>query len=249
MFNEFERSLFDLVPAEDRVCANGFVHLLRIMDPAEQLWVKSCCSRQWCEPCEYVRVMRMRQRITHYLNFHNPRHLWMVTRSIRNHWSLAVCFDQLQTVNRHFVIADSRLNEPVWRNIPYWVGTYEITYGNSGYNLHEHLIVGSNNGKIDYEMLRSLWARAAGYKAMMHFVKLNDTEHAVNYIAKYIAKGCWGGLSRGRAYLVRDTLRGKNRLVRKRGTVPSMVERGFCLCCMGVDRNRCDGMGWESGST
>ncbi len=244
-----ELSLWDLVPIEERVCANGFAHLLDIMDPSTQLWVKSVCSRPWCEPCEYVRVLRIRQRISHYFGYHRPRHLWMVTRSVKNHWSLRVSFRHLHETNRRFVIYDKRLEKPQWCRIPYWVGTYEITHGDNGYNLHEHLIVGTDYPKIDYELLRALWGQAAGYSAMMHFVKLNDCEHAVNYIAKYIAKGCWGGLSRGRAYLVKETLKGRNRLVRKRGTVPAAIVKGFCICCIGVQRNRCDGMGWDPGDT
>ncbi len=239
VFNEYELTLWDLVPVEDRVCAMGSVHLLNRLKPSDQIYVRSVCSNPWCPGCEPVRVWRIRHRITKYFQYYNPPRQWLLTRSVRNEFRLIDAFATLRETNRGFRDKCNKYREGnPFDVVSHWMGTYEITFSlKKGYNLHQHLILSTQGENIDYGLVHTLWDRAAGYRAHTNFIKLNDVPHAINYISKYIAKGTWGGLSRGRAWLNRGTLKGRNRVITKHGTALGARSPMYYLCCIAPDKH------------
>ncbi len=246
---EKELDLWDLVPEEDRVCAPAFVHMLSRGDVSDQLWVRQVCSRPWCAPCEQYRTWRMEHRITQYMDYHQPQRIWMMTKSIKNEFRLIDAFGGLHECNRRFTMYDNAPSWGVTKQVFCWIATYEITYSErTGYHLHQHALIGTRGEDIPYGDWHNLWDTAAGYGAQLHFKELYDRKGAIAYISKYISKGCWGGLSRGRAYMVRSVLSGRNRIVTKHGTAVSGPDfPRFYLCCLPSDKRCASGLGgWDS---
>ncbi len=244
---EEELTLWDLVPEEERICEASYVHLLSRSDVAEQCHVRSVCSHPWCAPCEEIRVWRLQNKIKRYLEYHSPERVWMVTKSVRNTFRLSDAFRNLHLCNNKFTTACRRAPDNPLSVISCWIATYEITFSlKTGYHLHQHALMGTNGEKLDYAVWHRLWDQAAMYKAQLHFVQVREVESAANYVGKYISKGTWGGLSRGRAYLVGDTLYGRNRIVTKQGSsLPRRFPR-FYLCCFPPDKYCCSMMGgWD----
>ncbi len=215
------------------------MHLRSGFDADEkEIWVKARCSAPWCSRCEGLRCSAIKRKINQYLDYHNPPHLWFVTRSVRNDLSLKRAFDDLHHVNHNFVTQkDKSATHPWHSNAEFWIGTYEITWTRQkGYNVHQHLIVGSTNDYMDYTDLKKRWSQAAGYPAHFDVTKI---EHgivgAIRYLSGYLGnglKGSWGGLDLNRAYREHRTLFKRNRIVTKRGTVPPQSRAGFRICCM-----------------
>lgn len=172
--------------------------------------------------------------------------LVIVTRSVRNESALVAAFNTLRAAQVAF--AKQRYQEHMHplNKAKAWIATTEITYSHTGYNVHEHMIwVVHNRFTIrELERLHDCWDRAAGYVgAHINVINIVDTVHAANYIAKYLSKGVWGGLSVGRSYLVREALRGRNRIQSKRGTLPTKMFSAFCFCCATSTTSSCDGEG------
>ncbi len=246
---EHELSLWDLVPIEERECVPSFVHMLSRADVSEQLYVRQVCRRHWCGPCEQIRAWRIQHRIKRYLEYHQPQTVWLVTKSVKNDMRLKDAFRSLHTVNHDFLVYCRRNTPDPLDVVTCWIGTYEITYDVvTGYNLHQHALVGTHDGdKLDYALWHTLWDKAAHYPAHLNFVRVWDRERAAVYIGKYIAKGCWGGLSRGRAYMLRNTLSYRNRIVTKHGTAVTVDFPRFYMCCLPRDKHCASGLGgWDT---
>ncbi len=213
-------------------------HVFKLMGPPfEDLWVKMLCSRPWCLPCGDIRIWRMRLKIHKYLKYHNKKNLWLWTRSVRNEGRLVDAFRTLHECNQRFNTEVKDRPEHAYHKVETSIGTYEITYNYyRGYNLHQHIILGSDVDRIEYGYLRQKWNEAAGYKAVGDFVKIKFGGVAAgNYLVKYISKGIWGGLTPERAYLVKDTLFRRNRITTKRGTAPPLTTKGYCFCCHAIE--------------
>ena len=228
-----ETHLWDLIPKDLRECENGYVHVFEAFDPNNNLWVKSACSRPWCSRCEPIRVWRLKRKIMKYLEWHKPRHLWIVTRSVRNTPEMVSSFNSLRWAQVAFAKSSKAKQHP-FRHAKVWIATTEIKHSiQKGYNIHEHAVWGTNHSFMDFDDFHLWWDRAAGFEgAHINVTKVRDSRHAANYIGKYLSKGVWGGLSKGRAYLVRDALKGRNRINTKRGTVLPKMFSGYCLCCI-----------------
>ena len=239
-------SLEDLIPKAHRECRMGYIHVFNAFDPTDELWVAARCSRPWCLPCEGLRVWRLQRKIKHYLDHHNPRFLWIVTRSVRNTSVLRAAFNTLRDAQIRFSnqVQVGRSEDHPLRLAQCWIATTEVKFSSEGFNVHEHMIWGTKRRYLDFGLFHKYWDRAAGFRgAHINVVPLNDPRHAANYVAKYLSKGIWGGLSVGRAYLVRDALRGRNRIQSKRGTLPPKEPTGFCFCCVSLWETSCDGEG------
>ncbi len=239
-------SLEDLIPEESRICETGYVHVHDRWDPtASNLWVKSVCSRPWCRSCEPMRVWRLMRKIEKYLKWHSPRHLWIVTRSVRNEPELVTSFNTLRAAQFSFNNSSRRAPTHPFRVAEIWIATTEITHSHKeGYNVHEHMIWGTHSAQVDFAAMHLWWDRAAGFPgAHINIVKVTDPRHAANYVSKYLAKAIWGGLSSGRAYLMRDALKGRNRVNTKRGTLVPKAQSAYCLCCFTAGGDQCNGEG------
>ncbi len=240
-----EQHLSDMIPLEDRPCLTDYVHVHDRMDPTgENHWVKSVCSRPWCLPCDKIRVWRLQRKIEKYLDWDPQKHLWIITRSVRNEPELVASFNTLRTAQVAFAKQVKAVGHP-FRLAKIWVATTEITHSlTEGYNVHEHMIWGTQSSRIDFGEMHKWWDRAAGFEgAHINIVKVHNSRHASNYIAKYLSKGVWGGLSSGRAYLVRAALKGRNRINTKRGTLVPKLPSRFCLCCFTSSEGQCNGEG------
>ncbi len=216
-------------------------------DPTSvNLWVKSVCSRPWCLFCEPVKVWRLKRKIEKYLKWNSPRHLWIITRSVRNEPELVAAFNTLRAAQVAFAKSSKpKAKTHPFRHAKFWIATTEITHSHrEGYNVHEHMIWGTNHSFMDFDDFHLWWDRAAGFEGShINVVKVRDARHAVNYVAKYLSKGVWGGLSSGRAYLLRDALKGRNRINTKRGTLVPKIQSEYCLCCFTDGADQCNGEG------
>lgn len=245
----------DDIPEDDRgdTCPNGYVHLFNPTDLEQNVYAKAVCSRPWCHSCEEVRKWKIRSRIAEYTSFHEDvPHWWFVTRSVRNDASLSVAWENLHATNRKFQQIMKR-SSAGWDRVAAWIGSYEITWSlKEGYNVHQHLVVGSGDYLLDYSAIQQAWKQAADDPAA-HFdaKKLVDQQHAKNYLSKYFAKSSsplfWGGISEGLAYRNRDVLRGRNRIVTMRKTKPVSHGSVYCLCCSTGKRSGCNRTyGWAN---
>ncbi len=220
---------------EDCPYANWKGHVFKNLGPPfDDRWVKMLCSRPWCLECEPHRVWRLQRKIKSYLSAVDSacRNYWLVTRSVRNEDRLTDAFRTLHLAAKIF-LEQKNSPHPFHDVVKIWIGTYEVTYHyNTGYNLHQHFIVGADVDKLDYKNIGICWSLAAGYQAHWDARKVTyGRKGAISYIAKYISKGLWGGLDDRQAYLVKDTLFRRKRIITKRGTAVSEKTQGFCWCC------------------
>ncbi len=247
MVGEKKQDLEDLIPEDLRECEFGYIHVFDGYEPSVECWVKSTCCRPWCAQCEPRRVWKLQQKIMKYLD-HNSTggsHLWLVTRSVRNSSALVAAFNSLRAAQVAFTKQRVRDPRHPLNLASAWIATTEVKYdARSGFNVHEHMIWVTKSARMDFKYFHETWDRAAGFVgAHINIVRLNDPRHAANYVAKYLSKGSWGGLSRGRAYLLRGALRGRNRIQSKRGTLPPKEISGFCFCCSINTASGCNGEG------
>ncbi len=246
---ESELSLWDLVPEEERECIPGFAHLISRGMVEDQVFIRQVCSRPWCSPCESHRTWRLQQKIKRYLDYHKPDKVYLVTKSVRNDHSLKRAFDDLHAANDRFRLYATRALYDPRVPVVCWIATYEITYSlETGYNLHQHALMGTAGfEQLDYAEWHRLWDMASMHgHAHLNFVPVWHRDRAAVYISKYIAKGCWGGLSRGRAYMVRSTLFGRNRIISKHGTAVDIRLPRYFICCIPPDKTQCVGDGWDT---
>ncbi len=233
-----EKSMWEFVPVWERECTPHYVHVIANNAPEYQYYLRSVCSRSWCGPCEKMRTWRYRNRIASYLSHQaevigGVRHWWFLTRSVRNAKNPRIAFDTFLRTKRKFHMHIQKEWHP-FHHAQAWIGVQEITHDlATGYNLHQHVLVGSQRKfQLDPLKIRDRWSDAAGYSAMSHMVRMDTRIGAVAYLGKYISKATWGGLSRGRAYAIRKTLKGRNRIQMKPRTGPPKSPLpGFVMCC------------------
>ncbi len=231
-------NLEDLIPEEEKDCNLEWIHLFNsaLIDPVNDIFVKQHCWKPWCRSCERARVWRLRDRILSYIGEYKEGGVWyFVTRSVRNDLNLKTAFVDLRLAQQKFADDFKDDKENPWNSVSAWIGVNEITYSPiTGYNLHQHMLVGvavSWTPTCVYH-LEDAWSRAAGYSAHFNVKRMYDADRAAAYIAKYMSKSTWGGLSRGRSYICRNTLKGRNRIGCKRGTALKKMPRGYLLCCL-----------------
>ncbi len=245
---EQKQALSDIIPWYDLDCPAGYVHVFDYLEPTDEVWVPQACSRPWCLRCEPIRVHRLGRKLRAYLEG-NPGKLWLVTRSVRNCPALTAAFNTLRYTQKRFNIlaADRRLKTHPFRVAKAWVAVTEITHDlSTGFNVHEHMLWVTDQGvRLDYAELHHYWDKAAGYPAQLNVVELRSIHGGVSYVAKYLSKGIWGGLSSGRAYLNRVALKGRNRINSKRGTIPKRLRTGKVFCCTAECSQECNGEGWS----
>ncbi len=241
-----ELALWDCVPSEERECEQQYVHVVAGADPRYQYQLAALCSRSWCASCEKTRTWRYRNRIANYVTNEErvtggTRHWWFLTRSVRNDMSARLAFDEFLVAKRKFHMHVSQPWHP-FNKVTSWIGTQELVYNpKTGYNLHQHMLVGAQRRyDVDRDRVGERWNDVVGYDAMTHLVRMDTQIGAIAYLGKYISKATWGGLSRGRAYMIRDTLKGRNRIQKKPGTGPTeVIDSGFLICCVNADGRSC----------
>lgn len=238
-------SLYDWIPMDDIECDPLMIHVYDWTGTEIDHYVKAVCSRPWCHRCEPMRVWKLQRKIMKYLEWHYKlgRHYWIVTRSVRNEPEMVSSFNTLRDAQRKFSRV-SKFKDHPFRDALAWVATTEIKHSATGYNVHEHMIWVTEDPTIDFVLMHKYWDRAAGFVgAHINIKKVNDPRHATNYVAKYLAKGIWGGLSTGRAYLCREALKGRNRINTKRGTLPEKNSGTYTYCCSTEYQKQCTNEG------
>ncbi len=227
-------TLEDLIPVEERDCNLEWIHLFS-GDLANDIFLKQHCAKPWCRGCERARVWRMRDRVIRYIEKYAGGKWFFITRSIRNDLNLKTAFVDLRLAQQRFTTGFKDEKNHPWNIVTHWIGVTEITFSNkTGYNVHQHLIAKTVDELPSHwiMLLKNAWSEAAGYRAHTNVRKMEDAERAAAYVAKYMSKKTWGGLSRGRAYLCRSVLWGRNRIGCKRGTGLGKLPRDFILCCL-----------------
>ncbi len=244
-----ELDLWDLVPSWEREPEHNFLHLIAYTDPKYQYYLRGACSRPWCDQCEKQRLWRYRNRIAAYLAYNRVERgvtkWWFLTRSIRNSHNLRSAFSEFNHVRKAFHNNYRRETHP-WSGVRAFIGVIEITYSHrTGYNLHQHMLVGAHDFRhVDRDRVGKLWSTlAAGMTdkpGMTHMPRMDNDIGATAYVTKYISKGAWGGLSRGRVYMVRAELKGRNRIQCMVRTSPGAPpKQGFVMCCVTADHGSC----------
>lgn len=236
--NRGYQSLSDLIPEEEEQCEIEYVHVF-IADTLDgDLFLPNYCWKPWHRLCERYRVDRMRVRIMKYLEFYHEDwcEWFFITRSVRNDQNLHLAFDDLRDCQKRFSDFEKDNADHPFNMSRYWVSVTEVTHSvKTGYNVHQHMLVRFpkgylKEGQISY--IRDSWSKSAGYQAHFNIRPMGDSVRAAEYLSKYMSKTCWGGLSRGRAYRIRNTLKGRNRINCKRGTVLMKPKLGYYLCCL-----------------
>ncbi len=215
-------------------CVAGAVHSFRMFEPWEDVFTKVTCGRPWCDRCETLKMWRFRKKIHIYLNYHKPKFLWMLTRSTVNMQHLKDGFDDLHKAIRRLSYGMKDYRDYEHNKINHYIGTYEVKHKIvEGFNVHQHLILGTDVARLDYKKLHAEWDAAVGYAAHLDVQIVNHgVGGAINYITAYISKGLWGGLSAQMAYWNRSILFGRHRIRTKQKTVPPRtVDPVRCYCC------------------
>ncbi len=235
-----DQKLSELVPKEALRCNPRRVHVFDWALRRPDLFVPQKCSMPWCSDCEPIRVGKLKVKIRKYLehNWLTGSSLWIVTRSVRNDFGLERSFNALRLAQQAWtkqLKSRDNLDHPL-RSVDAWIATTEIKHSaTKGYNVHEHAIWQTQTDRIDFSAAHKYWDRAAGFKgAHINLKKVRDITHAINYVAKYLSKGVWGGLSVGRAYRVASVLKGRNRINSKHGTIPPKGFTSYSYCCSSV---------------
>ncbi len=229
--------LSDLIPEDQADCTLDWVHLFKSTTLANDKFIKQHCSKPWCRDCERARVWRMRDRIIRYVEEHHNefRSWYFITRSVRNDLNLKTAFVDLRLAQQKFTTDFKDDIEHPWNYVTHWIGVTEVTHSaTTGYNVHQHMLVQTAERWTPHSkfLIGNSWSRAAGYPAIKQIKFVNDLHSVVGYIAKYLSKRTWGGLSRGRSYLCRHTLKGRNRIGCKRGTALPKPRSDHILCCL-----------------
>ncbi len=206
------------------------IHTFRMMPEYEDRWARHLCSKPWCASCYAVRQGRLKLKIHRYLIYRDDPHLWFLTRSVKNSTSLKQAFDSL-----HATIATFTKNKKTQfrQDVRSYIGTYEIVHSlKTGFNLHQHLIIGTEVDRLDYKQYSADWSNAAGYTAHHNVAQLRSPGAAIQYLSSYITKGFWGGLSQEMTYWNRSVLFGRHRIRTKQRTAPpKMSDPDRCFCC------------------
>ncbi len=217
------------------VCPKEVAHTFRLLEPWDDRWVRISCGRPWCVRCEGLKMARFRLKIHRYLTHWTPSHLWLLTRSVRNSYSIKVGFDSLhETVKRLTEQKKKKSSHLEHDKITHFIGTYEVKHKlDTGFNVHQHYIIGTEHDRLDYKALHSEWNKAAGYQAHLNVEKIDyGIGGAINYISAYISKGIWGGLTPEMAYWNQSQLFGRHRIRTKQKTaVVPVLDPLRCFCC------------------
>lgn len=230
-----KQKLSDLVPELELRCNPRVVHVFDWTLQSRDLFVPEKCSMPWCADCEPIRVGKLKRKIMKYLehNWTKESHFWVVTRSVKNEPELLSSFNTLRYAQRKWTFGSKNNADHPFRSAKAWIAVTEIKHSiQKGYNVHEHMIWVTQSDRLDFPALHKYWDKAAGFSgAHINAKKVRDISHAVNYVAKYLSKQIWGGLSVGRAYLNRSVLKGRNRINSKRGTLPPKAFTCYSYCC------------------
>ncbi len=222
------------------VCPKDVVHTFRMLEPWDDKWVKVGCGRPWCVPCEALKMARFRAKIHRYLNHWEPPYLWLLTRSNKNAQHLPYAFDKLHSAVKQLAQQNKTAVKTEHNKISHYIGTYEVKHAlDTGFNVHQHLIIGTEHDYLDFQQLHKEWDLASGYKAHLDVRQIrHGIGGAISYITAYISKGIWGGLSTEMAYWQRKALFGRHRIRTKlRTAVFLRVDPLRCFCCKTEYRN------------
>lgn len=227
---------------EEWDCGTYFIHLFNSRDPSSELYVQTGCGKVYCADCERRRQRALLRRIEEHTKHNWLPHWWFITASVRNTTTATGGWNSFSATWKQFLDA-ARYKDHPWQLIGNWIGVREATLKNRGWNYHTHMLAGSSSRRIGYSKMIDSWETAAGYKAHFHMKKMWDSKGAMRYLSKYsaIKQGIfWGGLTQLQAYRYRDFLKGKNRLVRSRGSKPPHQSSGYIMCCPTNHRGQCN---------
>ncbi len=226
-------------------CHAAFVHVFDQISMDNDLWVRSLCTRAWCSRCEPIRLFRIERKLRSYVEGH-PDSFWrFVTISVKNERSFSKATEALSDAWGRFTMSarnrERRGQQHSYHDIKYYMGWKEVTHSaRTGFNVHWHMLVGTQGSFWDYKSCHADWNLAAGYEATWNEQPLVDLESAVRYVSKYVHKdGFFGGLSRRDAFLYSGDLQRWNRTFTKRGTAVKKRPTDVAFCCSSDFREDC----------
>lgn len=169
---------------------------------------------------------------------------WMLTRSVRNSDDIYKADYDLKKARERFRNHSRQGKEHEqhpWLDVKDWVGVTEIkrSSGRDGWNIHDHILISSETDRLPYSDWHRSWKRAA-HDGAAHLDLQRVEGDAISYMAAYLSKGLWGGMTQDQAYWHRDFLRGRRFLRRKRGSSPNQViPTGWSQCCLPDEDGDC----------
>ncbi len=223
-------------------CGGSYIHLFNSSSPDQSLYVQTGCGKLYCSDCERRRQRDLLRRIEEHTKHNWSPRWWFITSSVRNTFTASAAWNTYQATWKQYLDA-SRYTDHPWQSIDQWIGVREVTLKDRGWNFHTHMLVASSSKRLDYTQMIQSWEQAAGYKAHFHIKKMWNSKGAMAYLSKYSAtkKGVfWGGLTQLQAFRYQNFLKGKNRIVRSRGSKPPHTTKGYIMCCPTNHRGECN---------
>ncbi len=234
------------------------IHLYGGDGDADNIWIKQTCSKVDCYNCEKQRQVKLAQRIRKHVNAFTKTHWKFVTMSSPNEHRLDLAFEKDAKAWKKLANAASVAtgNANPWAEIVTYVGWREITWSRKkGFNLHRHLLVGTQKRYWDWRKMHQRWDAANSTRQMLTPMRCNfdvreirfGSSAAANYAVKYCKKEnqtdnfYWGGLSQKKAKSVEKILFNKQRFVARHGHKPLSQIPKWYYCCQGENEcNRTD---------
>ncbi len=197
----------------------------------------------WCSPCEQIRIYHIKKKLKEFLKANPVPYRWLFIFSTRNRNTIGAAYTSLLGCWKAF-IDQSRAKGREWAKAVDYIGTYEITHSLSkGFNVHFHVVVGTIV-KLNWKAIHEDWNRACGEPSHFNVAQskpIKSNLAIVNYVAKYLLKAFWGGLSPEQMFYNRTFLKGKNRIKRSRGSNKWIPEGpAHTYCCASRHRNECN---------
>ncbi len=234
---------------EDFKCfSHGWVHLIRHMTtPAKvesaggSVWVPLRCKEWWlCQYCSEYRQFASRRRIREYLRKYSAKHYYFITRSIKNRFGLEQAYEELMECLRINHNKLRKSNPDPWKVVKAWASVIEIKLSEeTGWNVHQHVVVASDEPQLDLAKLASVWNRSAGYNAHYNLKRVNDLNHAVNYITKYMTKVSVREWNEDLFESEKEFLNSVRLFQRKGGTSYAKSGKKYVACCLYPEKHGC----------
>jgi len=217
-----------------------WTHLFKNFAPQEHKWLIIWCKRTGCRYCINPEAYRIERSIQKFVD-DNPAPNWFfLTLSTPNRMDLGQAFAEL-TESFDRLIRDAGKDEfHHWNLLTSWIGVTEIKLGKNGFNVHRHIIAGTEAFRLPYAQCHEEWNRASQCKAAHYNLKKihHPLQKNIRYLSKYMTKDFgWGGLDQSTHRQVEGVLKGRRRITRSRGAsnlrpvIEPWTPKEWIYCC------------------
>jgi len=207
------------LPKGPKLIIHDYTHLFANHDPEKQKWIIVWCKDADCGQCHNPEAFRIAQQLTDFVD-NNPSPNWFfLTLSTPNRMDLGQAYAELLDAFSAMIRQASVFPSHHWNLIDHWIGVTEIKMGKNGFNVHRHIIAGTDTFRLPYNQCHEEWNQASQCKAAHYNLKKihHPLQNNIRYLSKYMTKDVgWGGLDSRATAATKDFLRGKRRITRSR---------------------------------